>query len=248
MIVTPATRIPPEFRGQVMSLARVLMGGVGLVLVLACANVAGLLLSRASARGREIAVRRALGAGSARILRQLLTETAVLAFVSAGAGLLIAAWTTDVLPSFFPGGAGGAARRELGLARLRLRARRGGASRRSSSACCRRSDRFVRRWRRRCAVMAGDLTDRAGSRMRELLVGAQVGIACVLLIGSGLLVQSVSHTLNADLGFRDEGRAAAVGRAAALVDAGRRCRVSTTRRAPGSPRFRGSSRRGGCGR
>ena len=201
MIVTPATRITPEFRGQVMSLAAVLMGGVGLVLVLACANVASLLLARASARGREIAVRRALGAGSSRILRQLLTETALLAFISAGAGLLVAAWTTDVLPSFFPAEQASLLDASpgwhvfvyaLGVAML--------------SALLVGVLPAIRSIRPALAPSlrghGGDLTDREGGRMRGLLVSAQVGIACVLLIGAGLLVQSVSHTLDADLGFR----------------------------------------------
>jgi predicted permease len=200
MVVTPATRIGPEFRGQVISLAAVLMGGVGLVLVLACANVASLLLARASTRGREIAVRRALGAGSSRILRQLLTETALLAFVAAGAGLLVAAWTTDVLPSFFP--AEQAALLDatpgwhvlvyaLGVAAL--------------SAVLVGVLPAIRSIRPALASAlrghGGELSDHAGGRMRGLLVSAQVGIACILLIGAGLLVQSVSHTFNADLGF-----------------------------------------------
>ena len=201
MVVTPATRITPEFRGQVMSLAAVLMGGVGLVLVLACANVASLLLARASARGREIAVRRALGAGSSRILRQLLTETALLAFVSAGAGLLVAAWTTDVLPSFFPAEQAALLDASPGwhvfayaLAVAAVSALLVGVlpairSIRPALAPALRGH-------------GGDLMDHAGGRMRGVLVSAQVGIACVLLIGAGLLVQSVSHTLDADLGFR----------------------------------------------
>ena len=200
MVVTPATRIGPQFRGQVISLAAVLMGGVGLVLVLACANVASLLLARAATRGREIAVRRALGAGSARILRQLLTETALLAFVSAAAGLLVAAWTTDVLPSFFT--AEQAALLDaspgwhvfvyaLGVAAL--------------SAILVGVLPAIRSIRPALApalrAHGGDLTDRAGGRLRAVLVSAQVGIACVLLIGAGLLVQSVAHTFDADLGF-----------------------------------------------
>ena len=201
MIVTPATRIPPEFRSQVTSLAGVLMGGVGLVLVLACANVASLLLARASARGREIAVRRALGAGSSRILRQLLTESALLALVSAGAGLLVAAWTTDVLPSFLPAEQAslldaspgwrvfGYALAVAALSSLLVGVLPAIRSIRPALAPALRGH-------------GGDLADRAGGRMRTLLVSAQVGIACVLLIGAGLLVQSVAHRLDADLGFR----------------------------------------------
>jgi predicted permease len=200
MVVAPATRISPEFRGQVLSLSAVLMGGVGLVLVLACANVASLLLARASARGREIAVRRALGAGSSRILRQLLTETALLAVVSAAAGLLVAAWTTDVLPSFLPPEQAALLDATpgwhvfvyaLGVAAL--------------SAILVGVLPAIRSIRPALAPAlrghGGDLTDRAGGRLRGLLVSAQVGIACVLLIGAGLLVQSVSHTFDADLGF-----------------------------------------------
>jgi putative ABC transport system permease protein len=201
MTVTVATRINPAVRGQVMALGAVLMGGVGLVLVLACANVAALLLSRATARGREIAVRRALGAGSSRILRQMLTETAVLTFAAAAGGLLIAAWTTDMLPSFLPAQQAALLDTALGwhvfayatgvaaLAALLVGVLPALRSIRPALAPSLRGH-------------AGDLSDRAGSRIRNLLVGAQVGIACVLLVGSGLLVQSVSHTLNADLGFR----------------------------------------------
>jgi putative ABC transport system permease protein len=200
MVVTPAYRIGPAFRGQVMALSAVLMGGVGLVLVLACANVASLLLSRATARAREIAVRRALGAGSGRLLRQLLTETAVLAFAAGGVGLIVTAWTTDVLPSFFP--AQQAALLEsspgwhvfvyaiavAGLSSLLVGLLPAIRSIRPPLAAALRGH-------------GGDISDRAGSRLRSTLVSAQVAIACVLLVGAGLLVQSVARTLDADLGM-----------------------------------------------
>jgi putative ABC transport system permease protein len=200
IVAVPHSRMHPSFRGQVTMIATVLLAAVGLVLLIACANVAGLLLTRATARHKEIAVRRALGASGGRLLRQMLTESLLLGIAGGALGLLVALWTADVLPSFFP-----AEQAQLLDARIDWRVLTFTAvvgilsgitfgtapalqGLKATSVAALRAD----------AARAGD---GRGVRLRKLLVMSQVALAAVLLVSAVLLTRSLTNAFNADLGF-----------------------------------------------
>jgi predicted permease len=97
-----SSRVPPMVRGPVIGFMALLMGTVGLVLLVCCANVASLMLARASRRSREMGVRLALGATRGRVARHLLTESAILAVVGATLGVVLSLFATRAIMAFQP--------------------------------------------------------------------------------------------------------------------------------------------------
>ncbi len=190
-----------EMTGSSRTAAIILLGAVAFVLLIACANVANLLLARATGRRKELTMRMALGAGRTRIIRQLLTESILLSVIAGGAGLILAIWATPFLANLIPAdlaplaGAGintyvlvfligisifcgvlfGLAP-ALRISRLDLTSamKQGGARSGSGSA---------------------------GTRMRDILVVAEVALALMLFSGATLMVRSFMNVRNLDPGF-----------------------------------------------
>src|SRR5215471_18648999 len=185
--------------GDIRPFLLVLLAAVGFVLLIACANVANLLLARSTGRTREFAIRTAMGAGPGRVLRQLLTESILLAMAGGGLGLLIAAWGTQaaikVLPEALP---------------------------RADEV---QIDARVLLFATAASLIAGILfglipalrayrTDvfetlkeggRGGSgtrhRTQSVFVAAEMAMALVLLVGAGLMIRSLANLWNTDPGF-----------------------------------------------
>jgi putative ABC transport system permease protein len=179
----------------------VLLGAVGLVLLVACVNVANLLLARVAARETELAVRTALGAGRGRLVRQLLTESVLLALLGGLAGMALASFLVDALLALQPQGLPRLAEVRLDRPVLGFTAALSlltgvlfgiapafQMARRATAQALREGSR---------GILAG-----GRGRLRSGLVVGQLALAMVLLAGAGLLIHSFSRLRQVDPGFR----------------------------------------------
>jgi predicted permease len=193
--------------GNLRPALEVLLGAVGMVLLIACANVANLALARATARQKEIAVRLALGAQRMRIARQFLTESIVLAFTGGALGLVLAAWGTRALQVMIRPDAGSAHSRlprwdQIGLDTPVL----------VFTLALALATGVLFGIVPALTASRGDVNDAlkdggrgsssgGGTRFRKTLVASEIAIALVLLIGAGLLMRSFLRLRAIDPGF-----------------------------------------------
>ncbi len=201
--LTPAGRGLSGLREEFATALPLLMAMVGLVLLIACANVAGLLLARATSRQREICVRASLGAPRLRIVRQLMTESILLGILGGIAGMLLAKWVGSSLVGLFAAVPG----RPLVLsiqADARVFAFSAGIS--ILSGVLFGLAVALRAGRVEVYPALRQMTDihgTAGSRFHsgKILVGAQVALCLLLLTGAGLLVSTLRRLQAVDVGF-----------------------------------------------
>jgi predicted permease len=204
---TPAIGLTPLHQavaGPVETLLLVLMAAVGLVLLIACANVATLLLSRAASRSKEIAIRTALGASRMVLIRQMFTESFVLALAGGALGILIAFWGTSGLLSLVPSSLALPHSASLGGWVLAFVA----------TVSCLTAVVFgiAPAFQVSSVHLQGSLQEsgrsgtpsRAHHRLQGIFVAAEFAVAMILLIGAGLLIRSFSKLLETNPGFRPD--------------------------------------------
>jgi macrolide transport system ATP-binding/permease protein len=198
----PFSEGQPHIRSALVSASSLLLAVVALVLLIACANVANLLLARAAARQKEIAIRVALGAGRGQIIRQILTECVLLSLLSGAAGVLLAVWAVNLILRLKPPVAMpivieiGIDWHVLGFTLLVVILT--GILFGLPAALQASRPSLVPALK---GVAAGFGAGRHRLRLRSLFVVAQVALSFVLLIGAGLFLRSLQHAQTIDLGF-----------------------------------------------
>ena len=188
-------------RNQVSSLLTILMVVVGLVLLVACANVASLLLARTAVRQREFALRMALGSGRWQLIRQLMTESLLLAAIGGLLGLLLAHWGTLALAGYMPGGNAlnlSLDRRVVAFA-IGVSALAGIFVGLVPALRFSRLD-LVSAIKAQAATVAGG----SSQRLNKALVTVQIAFSVCLLAGAGLFVHTLENLKNVDVGFNRE--------------------------------------------
>jgi putative ABC transport system permease protein len=191
-----------EQMGPVLAM---LMAAVGFVLLIVCANVANLMLARGAGRQREIALRFALGATRARIVRQLLTESAILAAIGGGLGLLLAVWGRDLVLGTIPMEIAFWMKFDLDANTVLFMV---GVSALAAVLAGLTPALQTSQVDVHDALKEGGLhgaTGRGRNRMRAALVVAEVSLALVLLAGAGLMIRSFLHVVNERRAVRADG-------------------------------------------